>query len=332
MAHLLVEVLRQVHTDPHERNVYVNPRRADQAIVYIPEHWETCQLDEAGRLLFERIVDELENLPPPELTAREKQVITAAKQSFQNSAQLAKTSRAALTAHLENLRQQTVHGEGWLGEPPAFSESRPLAYFQQERISHLSPDGVIAAVETAAGLYDSGQVTEAAGPELARKALLECARQLLHGRTENLTVLPGPPGEVYVHLRTGWGRRPRERAAAQLARKIASVLSDQIEASSGPSPLRRLLPWLRSRLDEGVGEEILARYLSVAEVAYGSLSPQPELTDSRSVARRLLAQDAPGAALDRLEPAQDAPGAALDRLEPAQLTDGELAALLGFAL
>jgi len=57
VVQLLMGILRQVHADPQERNVYVNPRRGDQALVYIPEHWVTCALDEAGPAMYRRIAE-----------------------------------------------------------------------------------------------------------------------------------------------------------------------------------------------------------------------------------------------------------------------------------
>ena len=147
VVQLLMGILRRIHADPLERNVYMNPRRSDQALIYIPEHWVTCQLDEAGQAMFRRIAEVLGCLPrqvPPAL----RTMATAARQSCATSApELARASRAALSAHLENVRHPSTAGVDWLGL--SADEAESLAFFGQEWTAHMQSQVVAAAAEAA---------------------------------------------------------------------------------------------------------------------------------------------------------------------------------------
>ena len=69
----LVDLVRRAHRDPVYRNVYLNPKRADQVIVCLDEHrtepdnskvqnWEVRPLVEAIRLLFDGVADNLHKI------------------------------------------------------------------------------------------------------------------------------------------------------------------------------------------------------------------------------------------------------------------------------
>jgi hypothetical protein len=73
----LVDVVRRAHADPTSRNVYLNPRRADQVLVFVEEEggrWRVQTLVEAIRTMFDcvangirRVLREpsaLKSLPP----------------------------------------------------------------------------------------------------------------------------------------------------------------------------------------------------------------------------------------------------------------------------
>lgn len=290
IVQLLMGILRQVHSDPRERNVYVNPRRGDQALVYIPEHWVTCPLDDAGQAMFRRIADRLGCLPQAAPSAV-KSVANAALQSCEKEVSgLAKASRVALVAHLENLRHASVVGLDWLGTGPDDEES--LAFFGQERTKHLTPTILAAAVELATGLDRLSQITETNGSELATKALMECARYVVHRHSSNLTVLMSRDGQVYIHERLGWKIYDREVIAIRLLSRIAGILDDQLDGA-GKTPLTNLRPWLREKLVEvantsEAATNILENYLASAQNYYGSLRPKNDIHDRREEARRLI--------------------------------------------
>ena len=50
----LMDVIRRLHQDPQERNVYLNPKRSDQVLVYDETAWELRPLMEATRSLLDR--------------------------------------------------------------------------------------------------------------------------------------------------------------------------------------------------------------------------------------------------------------------------------------
>jgi hypothetical protein len=54
---MLMDLVKRAHADPTARNVYLNPKRADQALVCLKTgRWEVVQLAEATRLLFDGVV------------------------------------------------------------------------------------------------------------------------------------------------------------------------------------------------------------------------------------------------------------------------------------
>jgi hypothetical protein len=54
---MLMDLVKRAHADPAARNVYLNPRRADQALVCLKSgRWEVIQLAEATRLIFDGVV------------------------------------------------------------------------------------------------------------------------------------------------------------------------------------------------------------------------------------------------------------------------------------
>lgn len=54
---LLMDLTKRAHADPAARNIYLNPRRADQVLVHKKSGtWEVLSLAEATRLLFDGVV------------------------------------------------------------------------------------------------------------------------------------------------------------------------------------------------------------------------------------------------------------------------------------
>src|SRR5262249_16608654 len=70
----LVDLVRRAHKDPVYRNIYLNPKRADQVMVCLddeernrqvrstPQRWEVRSLIEAIRLLFDGVADNLHKI------------------------------------------------------------------------------------------------------------------------------------------------------------------------------------------------------------------------------------------------------------------------------
>lgn len=339
VSRLLVEVLKQVHAHPSERNVYLNPRRADQALVFIPSRWSAWPLEEATQVMFGRIQEVLRCASK----ASERDVASAVEGAHRGCEgrlpQLARASRSQMSAHLENVRQATATGEDWLGTG-GDSEVQP-AYIGKEFPDHLKSSMLAAALEAASGVYAESDVQEETAVDQTSRALAECARYLLHARPKNLTVLPhGVPDLVYVHERDlGWIEWPRAAAAEAILRRAAAVLDDQLYEAKA-SPLTAMRPWLRSRLREVLtsaagreaAERVIAHWLASATRYYGSLPRTTNPHDRKEAARRILAGEGP--CPPRPEPEDPTPALEYIPGSPSnrELSEAELADILGFAI
>ena len=327
VSRLLVEILKRVHSDPKERNVYLNPARADQALVFIPSSWSAQPLEEAAQSMFARIRVLLNEAGGGSEQEVQSAVVGASRGCVGKLPQLARVSRGQLSAHLENVRRATVSGEDWLGTGGEPSEQP--AFIGKEHAGHLDASMLIPALEQASGAYAAGDLREEEAPGRAAKALAECARYILHARPTNLTVLERG-GELYAHEHeAGWVPWPRARAAAAILQKAAWVLNDRLHGVPS-SPLVALRPWLQGRrlaevLESPQGaeaaERVLWHYTAAAARYYGALPRVRDPHDRREAARRLIAGETgePPPAPAALAPA-------------APLTRADLEALLGFSL
>ncbi len=58
VTELLMDLVKRSHADPAARNVYLNPRRADQVLAHMRSgQWEVLPLAEATRLLFDGVAE-----------------------------------------------------------------------------------------------------------------------------------------------------------------------------------------------------------------------------------------------------------------------------------
>lgn len=330
VARLLVEILKRVHSDPKERNVYLNPSRSDQALVFIPCAWSAQPLEEAAQTLFARIRVLLEDADQGE-SEIQSAVVGACRGCASKLPQLARASRAQLSAHLENVRRATASGEDWLGTGGEPSDQP--AFIGKEHVGHLDPLMLAPALEQAAGVHAAGDVGEETARAQAARALTECARYMLHTRPANLTVLD-VEGVLYVHEReAGWVPRPRILAGEAILRRAAWALATRLRGAP-KSPLAALTPWLTLRLDEVLsspqgreaGMRVLGHYAMSASRYYGGLSRVQDPHDRRESARRLLAGE--HLALEAASGSAEAgPPMGTLALEPSELEE-----LLGFAL
>ena len=337
VSRLLVEILKRVHSDPRERNVYLNPARADQALVFVPSSWSAQPLEEAAQTMFARIRVLLEGAPRESEKGVKSAVAGARKGCKENLPQLAKASRGQLTAHLENVRRATTSGEDWLGTGGEPSDQP--AFIGKEFAGHLDPPMLIPALEQASGvgLRPGEEVDKAA------RAIAECSRYILHNRPINLTVLPIGEGRVYAHEReAGWAVWASDRAAAALLRRSAAEIDSQLH-DAPESPLVALRPWLRERLEEvlsspqgrATGEWVVRQYTAAAARYYSSLPRVQDPHDRKEAARRIVLGE-PLYAYEVAGPAAGPAGALADSSAVArretpdtQLTEADLTELLG---
>jgi len=115
----LIDLVRRAHRDPVYRNVYLNPKRADQVIVCLddeerarvtPQRWEVRSLVEAIRLLFDGVADNLHKIV---ITDQERTQLPFDVQSAASwvpnlyedePERFVKDGRAPMAAHLANTR------------------------------------------------------------------------------------------------------------------------------------------------------------------------------------------------------------------------------------
>jgi len=337
VAQLMIGILRQVHARPEERNVYLNPCRSDQALVFAPNSWETCPLDEAGQALFSRIARNLGSLPINAQPAV-KSVASSVRQSCaEKLPQLAKASRSRMTAHLENMRRQLGMEGDWLSLGNSEEE---LSFFGEEWTAHLSPEILATAAANAAGVYLAADITEGAGITQTARALTECARYVLRGQTINLVVLPcsSRDDEVYVHDGPGWVLRPSLTVSKDLFRRMAAILDDLLDGVPPDTPLLAIRPWLKDRLPEvlesDAGQEsakrILFQYSAAAYQYFVDLPPRPNPRDRREIARKIVCEELGPPARAIATDSVASPSGPSPRQSAPTLTDDDIAALLGF--
>lgn len=109
IVELFMDLVRRGHADPASRNVYLNPRRADQALVHMKSgQWEVLPLAEATRLMFDGVaqsihktimsLEERTQLPPEAQNA-----LSLAEMMYQDEpVEYAKRAKSPMTAHLTN--------------------------------------------------------------------------------------------------------------------------------------------------------------------------------------------------------------------------------------
>jgi hypothetical protein len=107
---LYVDMVKQGHADPAARNIYLNPQRADQALVYMQDgRWQALPLNEATPLLFDKVgetirKDVLHLSAPRQIeSATQGSLIMAGSMYNENQEAYVKLAKAPMAAHLANL-------------------------------------------------------------------------------------------------------------------------------------------------------------------------------------------------------------------------------------
>jgi hypothetical protein len=111
---ILMDLVKRAHADPAARNVYLNPRRADQALVCLKSgRWEVIQLVEATRLLFDGVAVHIRAVT---LSDEERRRLPLEAQNALAMADLAyrdepeeyaKRAKGPMAAHLANTAPRT---------------------------------------------------------------------------------------------------------------------------------------------------------------------------------------------------------------------------------
>jgi hypothetical protein len=110
VADLLIDLVKRGHADPASRNIYLNPRRADQVLVQLKEgSWEVRTAEEGYRALLDGVAlsmhqvtiayEERKQLPPEAQNA-----LAMAGLMYDDEPEVyVKLTRGALAAHLTNM-------------------------------------------------------------------------------------------------------------------------------------------------------------------------------------------------------------------------------------
>jgi len=109
VADILMDFVKRGHSDPTSRNVYVNPRRADQALVHLKSgQWEVLSLQEATRMILDGIAQTIHRVV---LSDEERKGLPSEAQNALSLAELmysdepdeyVKRTKAPMAAHLAN--------------------------------------------------------------------------------------------------------------------------------------------------------------------------------------------------------------------------------------
>ena len=115
VTELLMDLTKRAHADPAARNVYLNPRRADQVLVHKKcGAWEVLPLAEATRLIFDGVA---QGILAVSRNYEERQKLPLEAQNALSMAGLlyddepeeyAKRAKAPMSAHLENVAPESA--------------------------------------------------------------------------------------------------------------------------------------------------------------------------------------------------------------------------------
>jgi len=133
-------LIKQVHRDPRERNVYLNPKRSDQVLVFIGAVWEVLQVAEATRSLFDRTADGIRKttslLEGCEWKKLEEKLLEAVRSIWvvyeDNREEHIARAKGAMTAHLENTAPDKTPPEPPAAKDEARRRTRNEAEQQKE--------------------------------------------------------------------------------------------------------------------------------------------------------------------------------------------------------
>ncbi len=296
---LLMEVLRQAHENPEQRNIYLSPDRGDQALVFVPRQWLLKPLQEATHHIFEQVVKRLTDLPM-QGKPLEHELVVGAKEGFEKKPQVVvQTSNSAMTAHLKNMEALLrVPGQQsqMLEEITWTAGDEPPQTFCREAFGHIKLDSTLYTMELDAGVNSINDVTEACYEEQARRAIHSLARQVLRWKAKNQTAVQITEKTALIYTYKGWEERPAAEVGEKLFRSFAKVAVSYVE---GPvvTLLRPLGRYIDQNIDklaasERTSLELLGQYSQQAERICAT-STNPEFVKLKELMYAAKAQPQP---------------------------------------
>lgn len=112
VVELLMDLVKRAHADPASRNVYLNPRRADQTLVHMASgRWEIVLLEVATKLMFDGVAKSMHRAVMS--TAELRQLPMEAQNALsvagllydEEPLEYARRAKAPMSAHLANSSQ-----------------------------------------------------------------------------------------------------------------------------------------------------------------------------------------------------------------------------------
>lgn len=135
----LMSLVKRVHQDPQERNVYLNPKRTDQVLIYDEATWLVLPLVEAIRSLFDRVSSRIHKVASPTGTEWQKLSPAVAESApwlpimyNERREEHIVKAKPSMAAHLENMTPGRV-----LSAPAA--PTRPAELREPEKVESTPP-------------------------------------------------------------------------------------------------------------------------------------------------------------------------------------------------
>jgi hypothetical protein len=114
---LFMDLIRRAHADPTMRNVYLNPRRMDQVLVYHEKgRWEVFPLPDTIRLMMDGISEKIRPviLTPKlcgQLPLEAQNALAMAGMLYEETPEeYARRAKGLMSAHLANMAPQQLRG------------------------------------------------------------------------------------------------------------------------------------------------------------------------------------------------------------------------------
>ncbi len=109
----LMDLLKRAHADPAGRNVYLNPKRADQVLVFDEVNWQVITLIEAIEGMFNKIAERIHEIMITDRERTEVPMTVQASASWipnlyndEPGKHIAR-AKAPMAAHLANMANQS---------------------------------------------------------------------------------------------------------------------------------------------------------------------------------------------------------------------------------
>ena len=242
-ARALVSAVREVHKDPATRNIYINPNRSDQAIVFT-DKWAPRMLDDATKVLFDHLVQEIECELSTSDDARKKALSAMCLTYAADQLKVIRASTGDMVASMQF--------DGRLPEPTKPPGLPLVRVFGREQCNRLDRPVAISVIEYATIMYDptdSRQIRE-----MSVNAIISIARELLRN-PENYNVVMLAPDVALTSAMVGWVEM-MAKDAARIQFTAAGVLTMKYIKHDTSERLQPIRAYIEEHLEDLVAAEI----------------------------------------------------------------------------